>query len=202
MTTQNQIVQQMIQGLSITLPTLDTTIGSPVRQILDVVSETISEQTMDQYLLTYQYDVNTMQGANLDAFVALFGMTRYSARRAVGYITLSRGTPALTDQLYVMGTAFSTIGSPSIVFATIIPAVLLASTESVTIPIQASIGGVTGNVAASSITQGIGGALASVTTITNVNATTGGADAESDQALISRAALSGSGPLQTHQRHA
>ena len=187
MPTQNQIVQQMIQGLSVTLPTLDTTIGSPVRQILDVAAEQLSELTADQYLLSYQYDINNMSGANLDAFCGLFGITRFPAKRAVGYVTLSRQTPATSDITFGAGSQVATVGSPPQVFTFIYPVSLVASSTSVTVAVQAAVAGSAGNVSADTITQAVlSGAFSSISSVTNVDATSGGTDPESDDQLIAR----------------
>ena len=187
MPTQNQIVQQMVQGLAVTLPTLDTTIGSPVRQILDVCAEELAELTADQYLLTYQYDINNMSGANLDAFCALFGITRFAAKRAVGFVTLSRQTTSTSDVTFGAGSQVGTIGSPPIIFSTIYPVTLVASGTSVTVAVQAVVSGTSGNVSGGTITNAVlSGAFSSISSVTNTDATSGGADPESDDQLIAR----------------
>ena len=90
----NAISQQIIQALAVTEPALDTTIGSPMRSIIDAFAESLSEQTADQYLLSYLYTINSMSGANLTGFVQTFGFVRLPAVRATGYVTLSRTTAA------------------------------------------------------------------------------------------------------------
>ena len=175
----------MIQALSVTLPTLDTSIGSPIRSVLDAVAEVQSEQTADQYLLQYQYDVYSMSGTNLDAFCNIFGIYRYAAKRATGYITFSRATPAQQDILIAAGAQLSDGSSPPNTFTTIIPAVMPTGTSSVTVPVQASIAGVQGNVAANTVTIPVS-PFPGISIYTNLNGMTGGANAESDQALQTR----------------
>jgi uncharacterized phage protein gp47/JayE len=185
MPTANDLTTQMTQAAAVSLPTLDTSIGSPVRSLFDLVSEVVSEQTADQYLLQYGYNVNAMTGSNLDAFVNTFGTSRFAAKRAVGYITLSRATPATQDLVFAVGAQVTTQDTPPIVFTVIIPTTLPQGGTSVTVPVQASIAGSSGNVAASTVTQPLS-PFNGISNITNSNAFTGGADAESDDQLRAR----------------
>lgn len=136
MPSQAQLVAQMNQGLAIAIPDLDTSIGAPMRNVLDVVANVIAEQTADQYLLSYGYDINAMSGANLDAFVANFGFARFPAKRAVGYITFSRSSAAPSNIPIGLGTQISTQAANPIVFSTIIPALMPIGTNSITVPVD------------------------------------------------------------------
>ena len=46
MPTQADISAQLIQALAVTEPSLDTTIGSPIRSIFDVVAEVVAEDAV------------------------------------------------------------------------------------------------------------------------------------------------------------
>ena len=185
MPTQDSIVNQMRQALRVSEPTLDTSIGSPVRSILDAVSEVVAEQTADQYLLNYQYDINSKSGADLDTFVQLFGMARYLAKSSVSYVTFSRGTTSTQDITFGVGAQVATNSNPAVIFTTLIPATIPANATSVVIPVICSNSGTIGNVAAGTITQFVS-PFPTITTVTNVAAATGGADAETDDHLRSR----------------
>lgn len=172
--------------MAISIPDLDTAIGAPMRNVIDVFSQVVAEQTADQYLLSYGYDVNSMSGANLDNFVANFGFARFSARRAVGYVTFSRSSAAPSNIPIGIGTQVSTtqVVTP-ILFTTIIPAIMPIGTTSITVPVQAVLGGSNGNVGANSIVNEVS-PLPGIANITNVNALINGTDAESDDQFRNR----------------
>ena len=186
MPSQNQIASQIIQGMAISIPDLDTAIGAPMRNVIDVVSQVVAEQTADQYLLSYGYDINSMSGANLDNFVANFGFARYPAKRAVGYVIFARSSAAPKNIPIAIGTQVSTtqIVTP-ILFTTIIPAIMPQGTTSVTVPVQAVLGGSNGNVGANTIVNEVS-PLPGISNITNVNACIYGTNAESDDQLRNR----------------
>lgn len=185
MPTQDSIVNQMRQALQVAEPDLDTSIGSPIRSILDTVSEVIAEQTADQYLMSYQYDIDSKSGADLDTFVNLFGMSRYLAKSAVAYVTFSLSASTGQVQTFGAGSQVATGTTPQIVFTTVVPASISATGTSVTIPCTCSISGTVGNVAANTITSAVS-PFGTVSSITNTSAATGGVDAETDDALRAR----------------
>jgi len=185
MPTQDSIVNQMRQALQVTEPDLDTSIGSPIRSILDTVSEVIAEQTADQYLLNYQYDINSKSGADLDTFVNLFGMSRYLAKSAVAYVTFSLSAPTGSVQTFGAGAQVATGTTPQIIFTTVVPASISATGTSVTVPCICSIAGTVGNVGANTIQSAVS-PFGTVSSITNATAATGGSDAETDDQLRAR----------------
>jgi len=185
MPTQDSIVAQMRMALQMAEPTLDTSIGSPIRSILDAVGEVVAEQTADQYLLNYQYDIDTKSGADLDSFVQLFGMARYPAKYASAYVTFTMAAPAITPVNLGQGLQISTSTSPTLAFATIISATIPVGGTSVTVPALCSVTGTVGNVAANTITRNISPTMG-VATITNASPASGGADQESDDQLRAR----------------
>ena len=78
------VAAQMVAALALSEPELDTSIGTPVRKILDAVAEAVAEAYVDQHLVNYAFDIDSKQGADLDDFVLLFGFTRVPAQRASG----------------------------------------------------------------------------------------------------------------------
>ena len=185
MPTQDAIVSQMRQALQMADPSLDTSIGSPVRSILDAVGEVVAEQTADQYLLNYQYDINSKSGADLDDFVALFGMARYPAKYAVAQVTFTTPVAALSTLSLGQGMQVATATSPSLAFSTIVPATIPQGGTSVTVPVICAVSGAVGNVAANTITSLVSPSM-SISNLTNASPATGGADAETDDMLRAR----------------
>src|SRR6266568_1204616 len=94
MPSQADVASQITAALAVSEPDLDTSIGSVTRKIIDAVASQIADASIDNQLLTYQYDVNSRVGADLDSFVQLFGLSRFPASRATGTITFTRGTSA------------------------------------------------------------------------------------------------------------
>lgn len=180
-----QIVSQMRQVLSLSEPDLDTSIGTPVRKILDAVGEAVAEASVDNYLLTYQYDIDAKEGADLDDFVRLFGFTRLPARRATGTLTFERSSPSPQPFVIPVNTQVSTEDSPIVTVMTVTPAVLGMGDTTITVPAQALVAGSGGNVPTDSLRRPLTN-VQGVTTVTNEIPMTGGLDAETDAALRKR----------------
>lgn len=174
----NDVVSQMRALLSLSDPDLDTTVGTVTRKILDVVGEVVAESYLDRYLLDYQYDIDTKIGADLDAFVSLFGFTRLTARRAVGTITFER-TGSTTAVTIPVG---SQLGTNTVTVQTVVPAMMLVGDTSITVPAQAMLGGASGNIPANSLRLRQT-PLDGVASFSNLTAFTGGTDPESDEQL-------------------
>lgn len=180
--TVNDVVSQMRSVLALSEPDLDTTIGTPVRKILDAVGEVVAEAYVDRYLLNYQYDIDTKAGGDLDDFVANFGFNRLASRRASGSITFQRTAGATGDTLIPMMTQVATDDQQAVVVQTLIPAIMGRNNTSLTVPAQALLGGAAGNVPANSLIRSIT-PLAGVSSFTNLTAFTGGSNSESDEQL-------------------
>jgi len=86
MASQSDVSSQMIAALQVTAPDMDTSAGSVTRKIIDTVASAIADASVDTHLLTYQYDVYSHAGADLDAFVQLFGISRFPAVAATGTV--------------------------------------------------------------------------------------------------------------------
>lgn len=181
----SDIVAQMRAALALTEPDLDTTVGTTTRKILDVVGEVVAEAYIDRYLLSYQYDIDAKSGSDLDDFVQLFGFSRLAAKRATGSISFERSAAAERETLIPAGTQVTTDDASPIYFMTLIPALMERSDLTVTVPAQAVLGGVRGNVGANTISRAVT-PVDGVGTFTNPVAFTGGTEAESDDQLRTR----------------
>lgn len=183
MPSQADISSQIISALAVSEPDLDTSTGSVTRKIIDAVASAISDSSLDSQMLTYQYDINSRTGTDLDAFVTLFGMSRFPAGRATGVITFTRGTS--TDVVTVpIATQVATADS-SVVFQTVAAGVLSVGALSVSVPAQAVSAGPGGNVAAATLTQLLN-VVAEVSSVTNPSAMSGGSNQETDLQLRAR----------------
>jgi uncharacterized phage protein gp47/JayE len=182
-TTQADVSSQIIQMLQVTVPDLDTSIGSVTRKMIDAVSSQIADASVDTQLLTYSYDVYSHTGASLDSFVQLFGMNRIPAARATGTVTFSRTSSADTVAIPV-GSQIATVSS-SVIVQTLTAAVLTPGALAVAVPVQAVIAGPAGNVAAATLTQLLN-PVAEVTSVANLSPLTGGTQMETDSQLQAR----------------
>ncbi len=183
MASQGDVSSQMIAALRIVAPDLDTSVGSVTRKILDTVASQVADASIDTHLLTYQYDIYSQTGAALDAFVQLFGMSRFPAAAATGTITFTRLTSA--DVVAVpVNTQVSTLDG-TIVAQTLTPAVFNIGVAVVTVPVQAAVAGPSGNVQANALTQMLT-PVSEVASATNLAALTGGTAQETDNQLQTR----------------
>jgi uncharacterized phage protein gp47/JayE len=183
MASQSDISSQIISVLAASEPDLDTTVGSVTRKIIDAVAASISTASLDQQMLSYQYDINSMTGAALDAFVQLFGMSRYPATRAVGTVSFTRGTA--TDTATVPSGLQVASEDGSVVAVTLTAVILDPAALSGTAPVQVVTAGPQGNVATGTLTQ-VQSPVAAITSCTNVSPLTGGANQETDTQLQAR----------------
>src|SRR5690606_33433151 len=184
MASQAEIVSAMRKNLAITEPDLDTSTGSVTRKILDAVGEAISEAYVDQHLLTYSYDIDSKTEGDLDASVALFGLSRIPARRATGTVTFSRSGAA--DRIIAIPVNFqlNNAGGPSVAVQTITAAVMDVGDLSVNVPVQAVSAGPDGNIPPGTLYPLQ--PLENIATVINAEALTGGAAQETDSELRER----------------
>lgn len=179
MPTPSDIASQMVQALALSEPELDTGVGTPIRKMLDTVSEAIAESHLDRYLLSYSYDIDSRNGADLDAFTALFGFRRLVARSSSGTILLQRSTPATQSIVVPAGAQASNGDSAPVIVRTTSPAVFPRGATFLEIPAHAVIGGSVGNLPASSVIRWLT-PVDGISSVTNPAPFTGGSDAESD----------------------
>jgi uncharacterized phage protein gp47/JayE len=188
--TQSDIVTQIRAALDVSDPDLDTSTGSVTRKIVDAVSEAISEAYIDNHVLTYQYDIDSKTDADLDAFVQLFGLARFAARRAGGTVIFSRAvatdvaTIPLNSQVNSLDDVDTSTGD-LVGVLTLSTAVLNIGDLTATVPVQAIQPGPDGNLPPNSLTQ-IGTPTTGILAVTNPSALTGGAFQETDSELRDR----------------
>lgn len=185
MATPAEISARMVRALSISEPELDTGVGTPIRKVIDTVAEAIAESTVDSFLTSYAYDIDTRVGADLDAFAAIFGFYRQQAKKSSGYILLQRTTAAPESIIIPTGSQASTGGSSPIVVQTLVPALFARGTVVLEIPAEAVDGGSQGDIAAGSVTRWLS-SIEGITSITNPAPFTGGADVETDEQFRER----------------
>ena len=174
---------------------VDLTVGSTLRALLEASA---SVGLWMQWLLLQVLQMTraaTSVGADLDSWVADFGLRRLSGVVACGTVTLSRFVP-LSTALVAAGVRLRT-GDGSQTFMVVADAsnpawsvaqngfVLSVGQGAVTVPVTALVAGVAGNVQAGAISL-IAAALPGIDTVTNTAPLQGGLGAESDPALRAR----------------
>jgi uncharacterized phage protein gp47/JayE len=177
---------------------LDLTVGSVLRAVLEANAGLglWLQWLILQVLQTTRAATST--GADLDTWVADFGLARLPAVAATGTVTFARFAP-ITAALVPVGTLVRTAdGSQS--FAVTADAgnpafsaaqngyALAAGTASVTVPVAATVAGSAGNVQAGTISL-LAAAIPGVDTVSNAAPIAGGLDGESDPALRARFAV-------------
>ena len=179
-----------VQGAAQTV--LDLTVGSVLRAVLEA-NAGLGLWLQWLILLVLQTTrAATSSGADLDSWVADFGLTRLAAVAAVGSVTFARFAPVATA-LVPVGTLVRTADGTQnfAVLADPTNAAFNASqngyllgigTASATVAVQAAVTGSAGNVQAGTISL-IVAAIPGVDTVSNAAATTGGLDGETDAAL-------------------
>ncbi len=174
----------MRTALQLSEPDLDTSVGSVARKILDAVAGSIASAYVSNLILTYSYDVDSKTGADLDAFVQLFGIARFQARAAYGAVLFSR-TGDTTATVYIpIGTQITSAdGSTSV--QTVTGAVMMPGVSTLPVAVQALVPGPSGDVAAGVLVQ-IASPIQGVGAVANPAATTGGTAQESDSELRAR----------------
>jgi uncharacterized phage protein gp47/JayE len=183
----SDISSNIIATLALTEPTLDTSIGSITRKIIDAVSGALAEQSADNHLINYTYDIDSKSGADLTDFVALFGLTRIQAGRATGVVTFSRSAESATmvANITLGTTQVNSSGDPPMTFATMMGANIGIGQTSVDVPVQASTPGPSSNVAAGTLVN-LATGVPGVERVTNAQPCVGGTNEETDAALRAR----------------
>lgn len=188
MPTPSDYATKMMAALRASEPDLDTSTGTPLRKILDAVAEQLAEASADQHLLTYQYDIDSKSGGDLDDFVALFGFARIPAQRAQGVVTFSRTNDATAQQTSVVIPPNSQVvaaTSPLVYVQTTTAAVMNPGQFTADAPVQAVVAGPAGNVAAGLLSNMVG-TIGTLSSVTNTNPMSGGTAQETDAALRTR----------------
>jgi uncharacterized phage protein gp47/JayE len=184
MATTADFSSNIVAALALTEPTWDTSIGSVTRKIIDAVAGAMAENSIDDHLTQYQYDIDSKSGGALDDFVAVFGQARQQAQRASGVVTFSRPSSLAASQVATipLGTQVMAATSPPVQVGTIAPAVLALGQTSVDVPVQALQAGPQGNVAAGTLLN-LASSVPGVTTTANSQSLSGGLNQQSDADL-------------------
>jgi len=182
-----------IQGAATTL--LDFSIGSVLRAISESNSAVVLwlQGLILQLLTTTR--AATSSGADLDSWVADYGIARLPARAATGIANFSRYT-ATTQAVVPVGTEVQTTDGTQTftVYADTTNAaysdvlggyVIQIGVSTLPVPVMANVAGAAGNVVAGSVTA-IFSAITGVDSVNNSAAFLDGVDAESDAALRTR----------------
>lgn len=184
-----EILASMRDALQILDPEWDIAPGSPEYKILEAVAQQGEALSFDSVLSDYHLDVDKKVGFELDLFMSLFGFARIRARRATGYVTFSRGTPALQDYLIPQGIQVYTPATETqsaVYYQTTTSAVLAINQTTVNVPIEAVVAGSDGNASVGEITGIATNNVAGITAVTNIEDVSGGRDAEADEDLKAR----------------
>lgn len=147
-----------------------------------------------QLLLTTRLATST--GADIDTFVADFGVTRIGAQAASGQVTYSRLSASTSTPFIPVGATINTADGTQTFVVTIdttntayspAPAgyTMPSGATSIIVPVAASVAGSAGNIAANALSTSTT-PITGVDVVTNVAAFSNGADAESGTALKAR----------------
>jgi uncharacterized phage protein gp47/JayE len=187
MATADDVASRIIDALSLSDAELDTAIGTPLRNIIDAVSQQIALTSVDPYLVNYQYDVDSRTGGDLDDFCANFGIARLPGIRATGTLTFTRTADLanFTSATIPAGTQVTTGDIAQQVYLTTITSTMAIGQTSVDVPGQALNFGPDANIAINTPLQ-ISTNLTGVTSVSNTKAFTGGVLGESDEQLRTR----------------
>lgn len=175
----------MVNALRVTDPTLNTSLGTPIRKMLSAVASELARLSQDQVQTTSLYSLDALSGSDLDALVAQFGFTRQVARAARGYVKITRDNG---DSVWTVpyGTQFwrpATSSTAAIGFSTMAYAEMAEGVLSCEVSVCAVQAGSSGNVPADTVTLSSSTGYVSVT---NPEPTAGGRDAETDAQLRQR----------------
>lgn len=185
-TSQADIAAQMKAALQVTMPELDTSVGTVMGKMIDAIAASIADAYVDNQLQTYTYDIDSKTGADLDAFCQLFGIARLPAKRASGTVIFSRDPADPTDTIFIaVNLQISSSDDVPVIAQTITGATMNSGVLTATVPVQAVSAGPDGNIGAGLLTN-ISSPIQGVSTVTNPGALTGGTDQETDSALRAR----------------
>lgn len=168
---------------------LSLELGTPERKIVDAVAEAISEAYVDQYLVGSLMDLESKAGLELEQWVGIFGFGRHQGRRASGEVRVELTNPNAMDVNIPVGSPFYTrqalpsTGNPMFFQSTQAISIPTGSTV-VDVPVECTIVGAAGNIPPDSVVYI--GDIMGATSVTNLQAFTGGVDVETDDELRQR----------------
>lgn len=187
--TQAAAAQGVARGL------IDLSVGSVLRAILEANA---SVGLWVQWLIVEVLATTraaTSAGADLDSWVADFGLARLPGIPATGTVTFSRTTPGLSAVVPVGALVKNGTGTDALTFVVAADAgnpawtgagfLLAAASLAVSVPVAALASGRAGNVKAGELRL-LASAIPGVDAVTNEAPAAGGLDAEADAALRTR----------------
>ncbi len=193
------LLQRMAAAMQSGLTTvLNLNVGTIMRAFIESVRDVAMWLQSLVMQLLQASRLSTATSADVDSFVADFGLTRLAAVAATGAVTFSRTTttqqatiPAGTQIQTADGTQTFTVIADTTQAAwnaTANAYIIPIGTGSITATVQAVNAGVQGNVLANTVTV-MSQPIQGVQTVTNASPFTNGVDAETDTALKARFAL-------------
>lgn len=187
--TPDVVAKDILAKLAITAPGFSLELGTPERKIVDAVAEAISEAYVDQYLVGSLLDMESKAGLELEQFCGIFGFGRLQGRKATGTVRVELNTANTQDINVPLGSQFYTRQSlPSsgqpLYFSSTQAVIIPAGSYIVDVPVECVQVGTVGNVPPDTIVY-IGDILGA-TSVTNLQALTGGVDVETDDELRQR----------------
>lgn len=189
MKTPDTVAKEILAKLAVTAPGFSLELGTPERKIVDAVAESISEAYVDQYLIGSLMDIESKAGLELEQWVGIFGFGRMQGRKATGTVRVEMNNSSPQDITIASGSPFYTrqalpsSGNP-LYFAATEGMVIPAGSYVADIPVECTVVGTAGNVPPDSIV--FVGDILGATSVTNLQAFTGGVDIETDDELRQR----------------
>jgi len=193
MATQQQIAERMVDQLRVLDPSISAEVGTPERQIIDTVAQSLAEAQVDLNTINGALDIDAKIGSDLDNILSLFGFGRQSGVKATGYVQFSRSDAAPADIRVPAGTQViaSGMSDHDAVFMTTSTVFIAQGQTSVIAPVECIVVGESGNVPADTIKSFYQTTVSGVTKITNAYAITGGVAKETDNSVKARFKSSG-----------
>lgn len=185
------IMERMLARIS---DDIDKRQGSVVYDMLAPAAIELEQAYMEMDNVLNLGFADTTYGEYLDRRAAEQGLTRKAAIAATTNVVIT----GQDGTAIAVGDQFATNDAEPIYFEATAAATI--SGGSATVPVQAVVAGSAGNVAANTITVAVGD-LASIITVTNPQAATGGYDEESDEELLARYLEKVSTPITSGNKH-
>ena len=189
MKTPDIVAKEILSKLAVTAPGFSLELGTPERKIIDAVAEAISEAYIDQYLVGSLMDIESKAGLELEQWVGIFGFGRLQGRKASGTVRIELKNSNAQDITLRLGNPFYTRQSlPSsgnqVYFGSTQAIVIPAGSYVADVPVECTVVGTVGNIPPDSIVYV--GDILGATSVTNLQAFTGGVDVETDDELRQR----------------
>lgn len=163
--------------------------------LLNLAQAFLSADADTQYLIqqaTPNLFVTQATGANLDAVVANYGVSRNLGVVATGSVVFSIQAAATATITIPSGTVLSTVGDgvttiPQLFVTGATATINISATSSNSVAVTATVPGSAGNVLASAISLIVTPVSSATYTVANASSTTGGTDPDTDQTLRNKA---------------